>query len=78
MKSIGLYILMIVISLSVWGIFAFTRDTVKEVVSPEWCMIADLPLMGGSFSESGAGEYQYQIVNTEGGYKVFQKCAKMK
>lgn len=55
-----------------------TTRTAIEEASPEWCLVADLPPNGGSFSESGgAGEYEYHVMNTESGYKVFTRCAKI-
>lgn len=58
--------------------FGVSKEAAPEEASPEWCLVADLPRDGGSFNESGgAGEYEYQVINTESGYKVFARCAKI-
>jgi len=55
--------------------FGVSKEAAPEEASPEWCLVADLPPDGGSFYESGGpGEYEYQVIETESGYKVFNRC----
>ena len=44
---------------------------------PEWCLVADLPPSGGDWSENHAGAYEYQVIATQSGFKVFQRCSKI-
>lgn len=44
---------------------------------PEWCLVADLPPSGGDWSQGSAGAYEYQVIATQSGFKVFQRCSKI-
>lgn len=51
------------------------RDAQQE--DPEWCLVEELPPAGGSWNQQNAGHYEYQVITTEAGFKVFQRCGKI-
>lgn len=56
--------------------FATTPTETPEKLQPVDCeLYKELPLTGGYFWESEAGEYHYEVFTTQSGVKVF-KCPK--
>ena len=45
--------------------------------APEWCLVEELPPSGGSWNKNNAGHYEYQVISTQSGFKVFQQCGKL-
>ena len=77
-KNKTLILILLVSGITLLFFSTVSKEAAPEEASPEWCLVADLPRDGGSFNESGgAGEYEYQVINTESGYKVFARCAKI-
>lgn len=48
-----------------------------ESTETEWCLIEELPPSGGSWDQQHAGQYEYQVIQTQSGFKIFQRCAKI-
>lgn len=85
MNALKNYLIVIAVVMVVGLILATIRDhffpglTSETVDEPEWCLIQEFPLTGGSFAGPGPtdGE-EYFVLQTQSGFKVFQKCAKIK
>lgn len=82
MNDFKIYILFVIglIIFSVW-LLPQLRNTIDDVDSdpePEWCLVTELPLSGGSFNHPGPSDGEdYYVLMTESGFKVFQRCGKI-
>jgi hypothetical protein len=80
MKDALNYTFCFILSLIVVGTFVGGVRMIREwwgddAETGEWCLMDILPLAGGSFN-GDQNTSEFQIITTEGGHKVYQKCAK--
>lgn len=69
MKDFIIYTGLFALSL-VFGWAVMEIREIRAVENPEWCLV-------DSVYESGPGEYEYRIMETKDGFKMFQKCSKI-
>ena len=43
----------------------------------EWCLVHEFDPSGGYFGRNTAGDEEYQVVTSQDGIKVYQKCSKI-